>query len=176
MASHSVRPTLDLAAGREVLEQDLQAAADFFGGDPIQAHGWRRLGSRGLLIPLTGRLQDQEEDAYLLKLEFMAGREWPPSAQFVNPETNAFAGLADQHHLPRIESPEVRVHAQYGSPHHTQPIQLICCSATLEYYDVLHGGNDAYLWRPTDTFLITLDAIRRALTAHYSGRWPRHDA
>lgn len=171
MASHQTRPTLDLAAGRLILEEDLPRALALHGAtDPIEL-GWTRHGTRSLLVPFTG-LHSGVTDAYLLRLDFLTGRDWPPSARFVDPATQEYIVGGDQHHLPNLQSPEVYMHPAYQSPT-SGMIQLICCSAVFEYYDVLHGGDDAILWRNTDTFLVTLAAIGRAMASpHYVGRYP----
>lgn len=164
---------MDLAAGREVLEQSLAAALAYHDAESPEALGWKRLGSRTLLIPLSGVL-DGVKESYLLRLDFLTSRDWPPSAKFVDPETFEYRGVADQHHLPRLESPEAHVHPEYRRTGADAPIQLICCSATYEYYDVLHGGEEAKIWRAGDTFLVTLNAVQRAMQTHYRGRFPKH--
>lgn len=172
MASHTVRPTLDLAAGRSVFGQDLPRALALYGVDAPEALGWRVNGKRTLLVPITG-VHGTQRDEYLLRFDFVAGREWPPSAQFVNPETLTYVVGRDTGHLPKLSHPEVHVHTAYQAPHMSAPIQLICCSATFEYYDVVHGGDDAILWQANDTFLVTLSAIGRAMASeHYAGRHP----
>lgn len=173
MASYAARPTIDLAAGREVLDHDLAAALALHDAASPEALGWHRDGSRRLLVPLRG-VHNGKADEFLLRLDFKTGREWPPSAQFVDPATLAYRGVVDQHHLPQLRSPEVHVHPAYACPHLHDPVQLICCSATLEYYDVLHGGQDELVWRNDDTFLLTLAAIGRAMSQHYFGRFPQH--
>jgi hypothetical protein len=171
MASHQTRPTLDLAAGRLVFEEDLPRALALHGvADPADL-GWVRHGARSLLVPFTGD-HVGVTDKYTLRLDFLTGRDWPPSARFVDPETHDYTVGSGQHHLPNLQSPEVHIHPAYQSPA-GGTIQLICCSAVFEYYDVLHGGDDAILWRTTDTFLVTLAAIGRAMASlHYVGRYP----
>jgi hypothetical protein len=174
VASFTAKPTLDLTAGHEVLDKDLAAALAYYDVGEPEALGWRRQGPRCLLIPISG-IHDGAADEFLLKLEFKTGREWPPSAQFIDPESLIYRGLEDQHHLPQIRSSEVNVHASYACQHVAVPIQLICCSATYEYYDVLHGGEDGVLWKENYSFLVTVSAIKRAMGSHYFGRFPRHD-
>lgn len=171
MASHTQRPNVDLAAGRQVLEEHLPRVLALKGRS-LSDLGWRRPSDRTLLIPMAGTHAGVREE-YLLRLDFLIGREWPPSAKFVNPETLDYQLGADQHHLPIIASPEVHVHSAYGSAD-GRTLQLICCSAVFQYYDVVHGGDDAILWRSTDTFIHTVSAIERGLTTHYSGRFARH--
>ncbi len=171
MASHGERPTIDLAAGRAVLAEDLPRVLRALESDNLEALGWSKPDARTLLVPIHGILEEMRDD-YLLRLQFLTGRGWPPSAQFVNPETLDYRIPDDFHHLPVLESPQVRVHTKYDGPN--GPIQLICCSATYEYYDVLHGGEDTHLWRSTDSFHVTISAIQRAMGSHYKGRHARH--
>jgi len=145
----------------------------FLGADSPEQLGWKQPDARTLLVPVHGTYADVRDD-YLLRLRFLTGRDWPPSAQFVNPETLEYAISLDQHHLPVIDGTEVKVHPSYAGP--DGALQLVCCSATLEYYDVLHGGDDRILWAANDDFMVTLNAIRRAMRADYKGRQARHDA
>ena len=142
------------------------------GADSLEDLGWRKPDSRTLLMPMHGS-KDERRDDYLLRLQFLTGREWPPSAQFVNPETLEYKIPDDFHHLPVLTSPEVQVHTQYSAQHGT--LQLICCSATFEFYDILHDVQERHLWRETDTFALTIAAIQRAMgSAHYQGRQAPH--
>jgi hypothetical protein len=169
MARHGERPTVDLAAGRAVLSEDLPRALRLLGVESEDLVGWRKHDGRTLLVPVSGTHAGRR-DEYLLRLSFLTGRDWPPSAQFVNPTTIDYNFGSDAYHLPVLQSPEVHVHPQYPGP--SGIIQLICCSATFEYYDVLHGGDDGVLWRNNDTFLTTLSAIQRAMQSYYFGRQP----
>ena len=171
MAAHNVRPTIDVAAGRAVFEHDLPRALTFRGASAPEHLSWKIVGARSLLIPFRARIAAVSEE-YLLRIDFLTGREWPPSARFVNPETLDYVVGQDAHHLPILQSPEIHVHPAYQPASGGQPIQLICCSAVYQYYDVLHGGDDAVLWRETDDFLVTLAAIGRAMSSHHCGRHP----
>lgn len=171
MASHSSRPTVDLAAGKQVLEEHLPRVLAFK-KQTMEELGWRRLSDRSLLVTLKGFHSGQHDD-YLLRLDFLTGAAWPPSARFVNPDTLDYTLHADQHHLPILASPEVHMHPEYASGD-GRTLQLICCSAVYQYYDVSHGGDDSILWRDTDTFLTTVGAIERAFATHYTGRFQRH--
>lgn len=171
MAKHGEAPTQDLAAGRAVLAQQLPLVLEALGYKSLEEAGWKQPDASTLLIPLTARLDGERHD-YTLKLKFLTCNDWPPSAQFVNPDTNGYSFPADTEHLPRIEGYDpVNVHTNYcGSLK-----QLICCSATYEYYAVLHSGDDKTAWRSNDTFLVTLNAIRKALgSRYYKGRQPNH--
>ena len=130
MASHSERPTIDLAAGRVVLEADLPRVLASLGVEALEELGWRRPDGRTLLVPISGELGGQQEE-YLLSLCFLTGRDWPPSAQFVNPETLDYVIPDDFHHLPIVETPELQVHTKYQSQH-GKTLQLICSSATFD--------------------------------------------
>lgn len=171
MASHQVRPTMDLAAGAAVMANDLPLVLAARNAKEPEDLGWKALGKRSLLVPFVGTKDGESED-YLLKLTFMAGREWPPSAQFVNPTTLNYILGEDRIHLPDLRSPEAHVHPEYNCGQTGKPRQLVCCSATYEYYDVLHGGEESILWRTTYDFGVTIDAIGRAFAEHYHGRHP----
>ncbi|WP_434732989.1 hypothetical protein NL154_16435 [Rhizobium sp. YTUHZ044] len=170
MAVHGSRPSLDLRAGRQVLDQHLPRVLEFE-GQSMEELGWNQLSDRTLLVPMRGTHEGVVEE-YLLRLDFIAGADWPPSARFVNPATHDYAGQSDQHYLPQLTSPEVHVHPAYPGPDGV--IQLVCCSAVFEYYDVNHGGEDAILWRTGDTFRNTLSAIGRAFRTNYQGRFERY--
>jgi hypothetical protein len=171
VAKHGERPTIDLAAGRAALAEDLPRVLQFLGARAPEELGWRKPDARSLLVPIRGTHGGQREE-YLLRLQFLTGRDWPPSAQFVNPDTLNYTSPDDYHHLPILNSPEVQVHTTYSAPH-GGTVQLICCSATFEYYDVLHGGEDRHLWRSSDNFNLTISAIQRAMGSHYQGRQAR---
>jgi hypothetical protein len=171
VAQHGERPTIDLAAGRAVLAEDLPRVLRFLEAETPERLGWKQVDARTLLVSISGTHASMCDD-YLLRLQFMSGREWPPSAQFINPETLDYQNPKDTHHLPVLEGTEVHVHPSYSGPN--GPIQLICCSATFEYYEVLHGGEDRILWTASDDFLVTVNAIRRAMGIAYKGRQAQH--
>lgn len=171
MAEAGVRPTMDMAAGRETLAATLPQVLTFLGAASVEALGWRTPNRNTLLIPVWGEHAGRQ-DEYCLRLCFKAGREWPPSAQFVNPETLDYEVGKDVAHLPVLKSPEAQVHPDYR-PGDGRSLQLICCSATYEFYDVLHGVEGRHIWKATDTFLVTHEAITRAMKTHYEGRYSR---
>lgn len=169
MAEPNVKPPVDLAAGRAVLAVTLPRVLSALGAESMEALDWSQPNANTLLVPMQGRLGDVVEP-YLLKLHFRTSQDWPPSAQFVNPETLNYDRERDRHHLPDLRSPEAHMHPAYQDPH-GRLLQLICCSATFEFYDVLHPLHEArHLWKPTDTFLLPLRAIERAMANHYHGR------
>jgi hypothetical protein len=168
VASFTERPALDLEAGRAVLDDDLPKALQRADAGTLDELGWSRPNPHTLLVPMQGTFGDKTEN-YLLKLHFRTGRDWPPGAQFVNPETFDYVYPADVSHLPILEANHAYLHPHFNSNGFAS--QLICCSATLEYYESLHGGEQKFLWQSADTFLVTLDAIGRALnSAAYKGR------
>ena len=171
MASHAIRPSLDVHAGRQVLDQHLPRVLAFL-NQTMEQLGWRQPSARTLLVPMRAQ-HNGLTDEYLLRLDFLAGPEWPPSARFVDPESLDYRPLVDQHHMPQLTTPEVHTHAAYQTGD-GRTLQLICCSAVFEYYDVSHGGDDSILWQDTDTFLSTLRAIERAFQISYQGRFPVH--
>jgi hypothetical protein len=168
MASHGTVPTLDLAAGGRILDEDLPRILRREGAATPEDLGWKRVDGRTLLVPVKGE-SGGVVDEFCLRLEFKTGRDWPPSAQFVNPETLDYDPETDTRHLPRVNNGEVQVHPGYARPGGGK-MQLICCSATLEYYQVLHGGENRHLWKETDDFMLTITAIRRAMGESYQGR------
>lgn len=172
MAKANEQPALDVIAGAAALDEDLPRVLRLMEADSIEELGWTRLNRITLLIPMSGVHQDKKDD-YLLRLGFQAYRKWPPSAQFVNPETLGYAHPKDQHFVPRLTSPECHTHCAYNNPR-GGTLQLICCSATLEFYEVLHGVKPEHVWRESETFFSTLAAIQKAMTSFYVGRFPAH--
>ena len=104
---------------------------------------------------------------YLLRLYFSHYPAWPPSARFVNPATRQFAA-GDGRWLPAINgASEVHVHANYAGTSG----QVICCSATLEFYQVNHGVADQHRWQPGSSFASTLNVLSRYMRPPaYTGR------
>ena len=87
-------------------------------------------------------------DDYLLRLYFSHYPAWPPSARFVNPATRQFAAgderwLPDDHRGERAACPRELPGASG---------QVICCSATLEFYLVNHQVADQHRWQPGSSF------------------------
>lgn len=171
MATAAVAPTVDVLAGAAALDEDIPRVLQIEGATSLEELGWRRPNRLALLVPMRGTLAGTT-DTYLLRLGFQAYRRGPPSAQFVNPGTLSYTYPQDQHHVPRLTSPECHTHIAY--PKGASTIQLICCSATLEFYEVQHSVEPHHLWRETHTFLTTIVAIRRAFAAYYQGRFPAH--
>lgn len=106
-------------------------------------------------------------DNYLLRLYFSHYPAWPPSARFVNPATRQFAA-GDARWLPAITGAnELHVHANYAGTSG----QVICCSATLEFYLVNHQVADQHRWRPGSSFAATLNVLSRYMRPPaYTGR------
>jgi len=174
MAKMGEMPTLNPLQGREALERDLPPVLAALGFRTLEDAGWELTPDKlSLLVPVDGRVGERT-DHYLLKLGFHAYRTWPPSAQFVNPATKGYRYPDDVEHLPVLGSPEVHVHPNYQSSGGT--LQLICCSATLEFYQVLHGVEEKHVWDENRfTFLTTIAAIKAAMqSSHYTGRQPKH--
>jgi hypothetical protein len=170
MAEAGVPPTVDLQAGLAALEEDIPRVLKIEGVSSLEKLGWLRPSKLVLLIPMAGARAGQTAD-YLLRLGFQAYRRWPPSAQFVNPETLTFRYPEDQRHVPIVKSQECYTHAAYRRTPKDCPRQLICCSATLEFYEIQHGVQPYHVWRQTDTFFTTIMAIRKALASSYQGRF-----
>jgi hypothetical protein len=171
MPRASGSPVQDIRAGASALDEDLQRVLKFEGASRVEDLGWTKPDLLRLLVPMTGVLKGVRDD-YLLRLGFQCYRNHPPSAQFVNPDTLDYAYPRDQHHVPILNSPECQTHIAYPKPPGT--IQVVCCSLTLEFYEVGHSVNPDHIWRTTDNFYSTVIAIRRAFASHYQGRHPRH--
>lgn len=169
MAQANVQPRVDVQAGLLALEEDLPRVLEVLDATSLDALGWTRPNKLTLLIPIAGKYQNKEE-AFLLKLGFQAYRMWPPSAQFVNPQSGAYEQRVDRHHVPKLTHSGCHTHPEYGLPTGAQ-VQLVCCSATLEFYEVLHSVESHHVWRETDTFLTTLNAIRLAFQSSFQGRF-----
>ena len=172
MVTANERPTIDVQAGAAALDEDIPRVLAMLEASSIEALGWARPNKLTLLIPMTGA-REEKTDAYLLRLGFQAYRRWPPSAQFVNPETQTYNHPHDRNFIPRLASEECQTHSEYQKPG-GGTMQLICCSATQEFYDVAHDVKPQHLWRSTDTFYKTIVAIRRAFATHYQGRFPSY--
>ncbi len=170
MARANELPTQDLHAGAAALDEDIPRVLRIMGASSLEELGWSRLNKLSLLVPMAGTYQGNE-DSYLVRLGFQAYRKWPPSAQFVNPETKSYVYPDDQRFVPKLTSSECYTHVAYRRTPQAAPVQLICCSATLEFYEFLHQVRPEHVWRETDTFLTTITAIRKALTSFYGGRF-----
>ena len=170
MAVAGVPPTIDPQAGIAALEEDIPRVLKVEGVSSLEQLGWSRPTRLVLLIPMMGTHAGQT-DKYLLRLAFQAYRKWPPSAQFVNPETQAYRCPEDQHHVPKLTSQECYSHTAYRKTPADSPRQLICCSATLEFYEIQHNVKPNHVWRETDTFFTTITAIRKAFASSYQGRF-----
>lgn len=102
-------------------------------------------------------------------------RQAPPEVPpFVSPYLRRPLRRPDEvegnHHVPQLTSPECHTHLAYVHPK-GGTTQLICCSATLEFYDVLHSVEPRHVWDGRSTFFSTIVAIRRAIASHYQGRF-----
>ena len=170
MAKANEQPTLDVQAGAVAFSRNTPRVLAVLGAAWIEALGWTRPNKFTLLIPISG-VHDNTQDDYLLRLGFQAYRRWPPSAQFVDPQTQTYRHPQDRHFIPKLTSQECHSHADYQKPG-GGTLQLICCSATLEFYEVAHSVEAHFLWRDTDTFYTTLHAIRKAFASLTQGRFP----
>ena len=159
MAEAGKLPSPDPAAGLAALEADLPKVLR---GRGLEEAGWFRFDPLTLLIPLFGRKADGAGDFYLLRMNFSYYPEWPPSCQFVNPTNGYYDVTKDSKWVPHIEDPnnEIAIHERFNNTE----LQLICCSATLEFYQVLHSVQPQHVWdRNQQNFAASLAAIRRAL-------------
>ena len=158
MASLNVSPIPDIQRGIEALEHDLPLVLK---ERSIEQAGWCLLDQLTLLVPLYAKSPIDLYDLYLLKLNFSCYPEWPPSAQFVNPSTLNYVPVEDKKWLPLIEGANgIAFHDNF--PGHG--IQLICCSTTLEFYQVRHAVNPEHIWQhPYQNFSATIAAIKYGL-------------
>jgi hypothetical protein len=170
VAQANTVPTQDLQAGAAALDEDIPRVLRIMDVSSLEELGWSRPNRLSLLVPMAATFQGSE-DRYLLRLGFQAYRRWPPSAQFVNPETASFVYPQDQCFVPKLTSSECHTHPAYQRTPQATRIQLVCCSAVLEFYEVLHPVQPGHLWRETDTFLTTIMSIRKAMTSFYGGRF-----
>jgi len=173
MASANEQPTADIQAGATALDEDIPRVLSVLEASSLEALGWSRPDRLSLLVPMDGVYQGKT-DEYLLRLGFQAYRKWPPSARFVNPATLDYVYPQDRHFIPQLTSQECRTHAAYQRTPMSARIQLICCSATLEFYEVLHNVEQQHLWSESDTFFTTVMAIRKAFASFYQGRFPAY--
>jgi hypothetical protein len=170
VAGANEEPKLNLQAGATALDEDIPRVLKVLGASSLEEIGWSRPNRLSLLVPMTGIYQGQKDD-FLLRLGFEAYREWPPSARFVNPGSLDYAYPDDQHFVPKLVSQECQTHVAYQRTPQSNKIQLICCSATLEFYQALHGVEADHIWKNTDTFFTTITAIQKALGSSYQGRF-----
>jgi len=163
MATIGGTPMPDVAAGAAALDRHLE---NILQGKDLDRLGWSRPDKLTLLVPLFAQ-RASSADLYLVRLGFHSYPEWPPSTQFVNPESLRYDMDTDKKWLPKIEGAiEIAVHPEYD--HDGKKIQLICCSYTLEFYEVKHGVDAQHLWdAKTHTFAATLAAIRRGLLPEF---------
>jgi hypothetical protein len=151
---------------------------DAFMGVGGAAHNRDRLARLHLLAdlqPLPDFMQVGVQGVKLQPLDFVALRlgfacypEWPPSALFVNPQTLSYDKAKDKCWLPKIEGcPEIAVHTDYMNRG-----QLICCSLTLEFYNILHDVKPEHVWNSKEhNFSATINQVEWALRSpFYKGR------
>ena len=169
MSAASGAPVVDVAVGATAFDRDLSKVLSMKGVTSPKELGWSRPNRLTLLVALS-KSTATEVESFHLKLGFHSYPRWPPSAQFVNPATLEYRYPEDQLFVPKLTSPECHTHVAYPGPA-GQKMQLICCSATLEFYQVAHSVEPKHCWHDTDSFLTTINAIQRALSTHYQGRF-----
>jgi len=178
----------DFGQARDAVDSHL---GKVLGGRTLESAGWERPDPLTLYIPLRGFTAATAAvaygfdpaadpagaveafagapagDDYLLRLYFGHYPAWPPSALFVNPATRQFAA-GDERWLPAINGAgELHVHANYANTSG----QVICCSATLEFYLVNHQVADQHRWQPGSSFASTLNVLSRYMRPPaYTGR------
>lgn len=178
----------DFGQARDAVDRHL---GQVLAGRTLEAAGWERPDPLTLYVPMRGfttvtaavaygfdPAADRAGtsgafagapagDDYLLRLYFSHYPAWPPSARFVNPATRQFTP-ADTRWLPMITGAnELHVHANYAGASG----QVICCSATLEFYLVNHQVADQHRWQPGSSFAATLNVVSRYMRPPaYTGR------
>ncbi|WP_194473435.1 hypothetical protein [Bradyrhizobium sp. CCBAU 51753] len=162
-------PTVDVQAGAAALDEDIPRVLSLLGAESLEQLGWSRPNRLTLLVPMWG-MNGTTRDDYLLRLGFQAYRRWPPGAQFVNPATLTYQYPDDEKFVPRLASQECHTHSNYQSVG-GRTLQLVCCSAVCEFYEIQHDVHEEHVWRETDTFYKTIMAIRKAFGSSYGGRF-----
>jgi hypothetical protein len=179
---------VDFGQARDAVDRHL---GQVLAGRALESVGWERPDPLTLYVPMRGFTTatptvaygfDPSEDLagaggafadapagddYLLRLYFSHYPAWPPSARFVNPATRQFTA-GDERWLPMITGTnELYVHANYAGTGG----QVICCSATLEFYQVNHGVAEQHRWQPGSSFAATLNVLSRYMRPPaYTGR------
>jgi hypothetical protein len=159
-------PVQDIAHGRGAFADHLERALK---GRTLDDAGWAQPDDLTLLVPVFGTMSDERKDAYMLRLYFDHYPTWPPSALFVNPLTLQYSAAEDAKWVPNAPGhPEIAFHTNYA----TSGQQLICCSLTLEFYNVNHSVAPNLVWQgDKQTFMATLAAVKRILVPpYYQGR------
>jgi hypothetical protein len=113
MAQAGALPTLDLYAGAAALDRDVPRVLALLGVTSLDDPGWSRPNKLTLLVPMCATDSHGNPQEFLLRLGFEAYPAWPPSAQFVNPETKIFTPSQDRHFIPKLTSQECYTHAAY---------------------------------------------------------------
>lgn len=171
MAAIGVEPVPNTpAAAKRALARDLPRVLK---GRTLAEAGWHQPDDLSLLLPMWALGDEGVRDEYRLRLGFGYYPDWPPSAQFVNPDTAQYVHPVDVRHLPRIEgTPEIQVHANYDQTGRFGVSQLICASVTLEFYVIRHQVKPDHLWDPSKhNFAATINGIAHWLKPpYYKGR------
>ncbi len=83
--------------------------------------------------------------------------------------TRLFSAEKDLYWLPKIEgTTEIQIHKHVPDAGG----QLICCSATLEFYIMKHEVKPELLWDHTKhTFALTINQVEWGLANFYKGRF-----
>jgi hypothetical protein len=167
VARQNESPIADPHRGRAQFAEHLLRV---LAGRTLDQLGWITAGPLTLFVPVAAGVGGTDD--YLVRLGFEYYAEWPPTVQFINPQTRAFDTARDLYWLPRVEGDGgFAVHPQYTNPNYTG--QLVCCSFTAEFYRMLHPVNVEHLWdRQRHTFLATISRIQQALRSpYYKGRF-----
>lgn len=115
------------------------------------------------------------DDIYVNRLEFSHYPTYPPTIEFVNPDTLAYDPAKDQAHVPVLaKSPPDQSIAL--SPAYDARGQLLCHSLNYEYYirGGHHPGPEIHWKEGTHTLVTTLMFHQKILRQpYYGGRRPQ---
>jgi hypothetical protein len=128
------------------------------------------------IIRVPATRADGSEDDYYLRLGAEYYDKWPPTAQFVTPETWKLA-MSGSRWLPTIQCQGIdwfALHSPYDGNQNGKPItipQLLCFTFSAEYYMVSHSPREESVWRQGHhTLTATLTRVTEVLQQpHYRG-------
>lgn len=136
------------------------------------ARGWSRttIDPMHTLVGVTAVRSDSQRDPYYLLLGAEYYDRWPPTAQFVDPDTLRPAAT-DSRWWPVLQTnpPWGAIHANYRYLD-GQNRPLICITLTAEYYQTQHNPPAHTVWRQgKHTVAATITRITEMLSQPYYG-------
>lgn len=136
-----------------------------------EERGWRReqLDPLHELIILPARRDGAPDDKYYVELGALYYNSWPPTTSFVDPDSGAEA-TPGTHWWPTIDgAPEFGFAPAAFAPGYltrlgTPRQQLVCFTATAQYYMVDHNPPEHTVWQPgRQTMARTLGRLHELL-------------